>query len=84
LPANKVSDGATNKNAATEASATITVDTTAPTCSISGNPSSWQNTNATLTLSMSDTNVNSNGYKWDSGSYGSTKTTTVSANGVHT
>lgn len=65
MPANKVSDGATNKNAATAASATITVDTTAPTCSISGNPTAWQNTNATLTLSMSDTNVNNNGYKWD-------------------
>jgi hypothetical protein len=65
LPANKVSDGATNKNAATAASATITVDTTAPTCSISGNPSSWQNTNATLTLSATDTNMNTAGYKWD-------------------
>ena len=60
------------------------MDTTAPTCSISGNPTAWQNTNATLTLSMSDTNVNSNGYKRDSGSYGSTKTLSVSANGVHT
>ena len=38
MPANKVSDGATNKNAATAASATITVDTTAPTCSISQSP----------------------------------------------
>lgn len=60
------------------------MDTTAPTCSISGNPSSWQNTDVTLTLSMSDTNVNNNGYKWDNGSYGSTKTTTVSSNGEHT
>jgi len=84
LPADKVSDGATNKNAASAASATITVDTTNPTCSISGNPSSWQNTDVTLTLSMTDTNVDSNGYKWDSGSYGSTKTKTVSTNGLHT
>ena len=57
MPENKVYDTANNA-AATKTSSAVTVDTTAPTCSISGNPSSWQNTNATLTLSMSDTNVN--------------------------
>ena len=46
----KVSDGAGNTNNKTAASASITVDTTNPTCSISGNPTAWQNTNVTLTL----------------------------------
>ena len=80
----KVADNATNKNVASTSTVDLTVDTTLPTCSISGNPSSWQNTDVTLTLSMSDTNIDNNGYKWDNGSYGSTKTTTVSSNGVHT
>ena len=69
---------------ATSVTKIVTVDTTIPTCSISGNPTAWQNTNGTLTVTMSDANVNSNGYKWDSGSYGSTKTLTVTQNGSHT
>lgn len=84
LTADKVADNATNKNAASTSTTNLTVDTTLPTCSISGNPSSWTNQNQTLTLSMTDTNVDNNGYKWDSGNYGSTKTLSVTANGVHT
>jgi hypothetical protein len=60
------------------------VDTTNPTCSITKSTSAWTSGNVTLTLSMSDTNVDSNGYKWDNGSYSSTKTLSVSENGNHT
>ncbi len=67
-----------------EKSFNIAIDNTPPSCSITGNPTSWQNTNATLTGSSADSGSGSVKYKWDSGSYGTTTTLTVSANGKHT
>ena len=60
------------------------VDTTPPTCVISWNPTSWQNTNATLTVTMDDANVKTDGYSWDNSTYSSSKTHEVSANWTYT
>lgn len=69
------------------------IDKKAPSCSVTGNPSSWQNTNATLTVSGVDESDSSNGasglasspYSWTSSSsgFGTTQTKTVSANGTY-
>ena len=39
----------------------INIDITNPTCSITWNPENWTNQNVTLTVTMSDTNVDNNG-----------------------
>jgi len=63
-------------------------DTKAPTCTISGNPTSWQKTDATLTVSGSDNSgsLHSSPYSWTSSSsgFGTTATKVVSANGTYT
>ena len=61
------------------------IDKDAPSCSISGNPTSWQKTDATLT----GNSIDSNGtvyYSWDNKNNYSTiiKTKTVSSNGTYT
>ena len=70
------------------------IDQKAPTCSVTGNPSSWQKTDATLTVSGVDeagdgsgaSGLASSPYSWTSKSSGfsTTQTKTVSANGTYT
>ena len=65
---------------------TVKIDKTAPSCSISGNPTSYVQS-ATLTLSGTDNNsLASSAYSWTSSTSGfsTTKTKTVTQNGTYT
>ncbi len=68
--------------------ANVYVDKDAPSCNISGNPTSWTNSNKTLTGNGTDTGEGSVYYKWNTGNYGATSgsnnTTTASSNGRYT
>ena len=62
------------------------VDTTAPTISVSGNPTSWTKNNVTLTITASDSEAGVKSITLPNGSVvtGSSTTYTVSANGSYT
>ena len=62
----------------------INIDITDPTCSISWNPENYTNQNVTLTVTMTDTNIDNNGYTWNDGLYSDNKNLTVSSNGTYT
>ena len=61
----------------------FTVDTTPPTCSISWNPTNWRQ-NATLTVTMTDTNLKSDWYSWDGDTYSAIQATSALSNGTYT
>ena len=69
-------------NTKTLQSGAFKLDNTPPSCSISGNPSSWT-TSATLTASATDTGgANGVTYSWNTGA--TTAATSISANGTYT
>ena len=59
------------------------IDTDAPTCTITGNPTSWTK-NATLTVSGTDSQSGVSGYSWDGTNYSTTQTKSITANGTYT
>ena len=75
-----------NVDNCTEKSFALKIDKTAPSCSISGNPTTWQKTNATLTQNGTDSGEGTVYYSWDNkNSYSTTKSSkSVSSNGTYT
>ena len=62
--ASAIADGAGNNSASTTLTPGVTVDNTAPTCSIAQSPvaTTWTNGNVTLTVAVTETNKDK--YSW--------------------
>ena len=79
----KFKDGLWNESA--EITDTIILDTTAPTCKITWNPTSPTNSDVILTVDyLVEAHPLTAGYSWDNNTYSSTQTTTATSNRTYT
>ena len=78
-----IKDNAGNETTCPQRTADVYVDKTAPTCSISGNPTSYTNNNVILTVTGTDAHSGGVTYSWDGTNYSSTQTKTVTENGTY-